>query len=231
MRTPLPLRIASRRISSAHLTEVESSYRKVHPDGMVPIYDDAMAAFRRRTTFAAPLVITVAASCSTKQREQPPPPPGPPTWTVTMRDMKCHAQKQGEGGAPQAIMCPPGMSGDRTMTVVERAPGRCVAMPGNLATACPLPPGQPLVEKLGIVWTIERRGEHCHAEEEDHDCPPGVDCNPPKPRTFPCPPGVTEDKPLHVAELRDATCVIVPDGCTDTGCAAEKVACPPEGAR
>jgi len=79
----------------------------------------------------------------------------------------------------------------------------------------------------GNGHVIEKRGDTCHAEEEDHDCPPGVDCNPPAPRTFPCPPGVTEDKPLHFAELPDTTCVLVPDGCEDTRCATEKIDCPP----
>jgi hypothetical protein len=97
----------------------------------------------------------------------------------------------------------------------------------KLATGCPLPVGKQLVEKLAIVWTIEKRGRDCHAEEDEHDCPPGVDCNPPKPRTFPCPPGVTIEKPLRVAELPDATCVVVPAGCEDTGCATQKTACPP----
>ena len=150
-----------------------------------------------------------------------------------MQDMQCSARQIGSNppAPPQAIQCPPGMSGSTRFTVEQRADATCIVTPGNHITPCPLPPGATLVQKLGVVWTIEKRGAHCHAEEEDHDCPPGVDCNPPKPRTFPCPPGVTEEMPLHVAELPDATCVVVPDGCTDTGCATTQVDCPPEGAR
>lgn len=187
-----------------------------------------MSAFRRRTTFAAPLIVTVATSCSEKTATQE---PQLPTWQVTMRDMKCRAQQGGNPPPPvQAIECPPGMTGNVTMTVVQRRDGTCVTQPAKHVTPCPLPPGKQLARALSIVWTIEKRGADCHAEEDDA-CPPGVDCNPPMPRTFPCPPGVTEDKPLRVAELPDATCVIVPDGCVDTSCAKEPTVCPPEDAR
>jgi hypothetical protein len=152
-----------------------------------------------------------------------------------MKDMKCIASEPvHDPPPPRAIACPPGMSGKTVMTVGQLPSGTCAIVPpgcveaacAKLPTECPLPPGQQLVHKLGLVWTIEKRGADCHAEQEDHDCPPGVDCNPPAPRTFPCPPGVTEERPLHVAELPDATCVVVPDGCTDTGCATERVDCP-----
>jgi hypothetical protein len=137
-----------------------------------------------------------------------------------MSDMKCHA-------ARREIECPPGMSGHMQMTVALRRDGACMTLPGKHVTPCPLPEGQHIVRKLGLIWTIEKRGAECHAEEEDA-CPPDLECNPPKPRTFPCPPGVTEEKPLRFAELPDATCVAVPDDCVDTSCATVKVDCPPE---
>jgi hypothetical protein len=198
-----------------------------------------MSAFRRRTKFAAPVILTVAACSSGKQKPEPHPEPKPSfavAWDVAMKNMKCEAVMLSNPPPPaQDIECPPGMTGDLYMRVAELAPGRCAVVPQGCTdaacarpvVACPLPPGQKLVKKLAYVWIIEKRGDKCHAEEEDHDCPPGVDCNPPAPRTFECPPGVTEDKPLHFAELPDTTCVIVPDGCDNTGCATEKIACPP----
>ena len=157
---------------------------------------------------------------------------------MRMVDMKCVAQEPG-GNPPapvRAIECPPGMASATVFTVGELANKSCGIVPKDcfdescvkIKTPCPLPPGQAVVQKLAIVWTIEKRGDKCHAEEGDgHDaCPPGVDCNPPEPRMVPCPPGVTEDKPLRVAELPDATCVIVPDGCNDTACATTKTSCP-----
>jgi hypothetical protein len=192
-----------------------------------------MPALRRRTVFATPVILTVAACSSGKDKPNPAP---SPSWQVRMANMKCHAHETGPNPpAPRAIQCPPGMTGNLVMTVAQLAPDKCAVLPPGCtqpacakpATPCPLPAGQKLVEKLAYVWIIEKRGELCHAEEEDHDCPPGVDCNPPAPRTFPCPAGVTEDKPLHFAELPDTTCVIVPDGCVDTGCATETIPCPP----
>jgi hypothetical protein len=188
-----------------------------------------MAAFRRRATFAAPFIITVAACAKDKPKDAFP----GPTWQVTMRDLKCHASTPGPNPpAPRAIECPPGMSGKTTMTVTELADHSCAVVPASCKdascahpkTPCPLPAGQQIVHKLANVWLIEKRGDKCHAEEDD--CPPGVDCNPPAPRFLPCPPGVTEDKPGRIAELPDTTCVIVPDGCDDTSCATVKTPCP-----
>lgn len=186
-----------------------------------------MAAFRRRTTFAAPFIVTVAASCSGK--DAPSREADVAQWIVSMKNMKCYATPTpANPPAPeQAVPCPPGMSGRTQMQLVQRADKTCVVLPRKHITPCPLPPGQELVQPLGVIWEIEKRGADCHAEEEDA-CPPGVDCNPPKPRTFPCPPGVTEEKALRFAELPDATCVLVPDDCVDTACAKQPVACPPE---
>jgi len=95
----------------------------------------------------------------------------------------------------------------------------------KIKTPCPLPYGKEVVQKLANVWRIEKRGDKCHAEDND-ECPPGVDCNPPEPRFVPCPPGITEEKDVRIAELPDATCVIAPEGCKDTSCVTEKVPCP-----
>jgi hypothetical protein len=199
-----------------------------------------MSAFRRRTTFAAPFIVTVAACSSAKDQPKPEPEPRrafPVTYQVAMENMKCTARVLGANPPPpaQAIECPPGMSGHMHKTVGMVGDGKCAVVPDGCTepacakpiTPCPLPPGQELVKKLAYVWVIEKRGDTCHAEEEDHDCPPGADCNPPAPRTFPCPPGVTEEKPLKFAELPDTTCVLVPEGCEDTSCATQKIDCPP----
>jgi hypothetical protein len=199
-----------------------------------------MSAFRRRTTFAAPVILTVAACSGGKEKPKQEPPATKrafaTSWSVVMTNMKCEAVMLSNPPPPaQEIECPPGMTGNMAMIVAELRPNTCAVVPQGCtdaacakpSVACPLPPGQTLTRKLAYVWTIEKRGDTCHAEEEDHDCPPGVDCNPPAPRTFECPPGVTEAKPLHFAELPDTTCVIVPDGCDNTGCATEKIACPP----
>lgn len=155
-----------------------------------------------------------------------------------MQDMKCSASVPVEGRgnppAPAEIECPPGMSGNNVIVVGQLAPDDCgIVPPGctdascvKLRTPCPLPPGKHVVHKLANVWTIEKRAGGCHAEEGGVDCPPGVDCNPPQPRMMPCPEGITEDKDVHVAELPDATCVIVPDGCADTSCVGAKTPCP-----
>lgn len=202
------------------------------------VYDCSMSRFRRRTQFVTPVVIVVAASsCASGKEPAPKRFPGA-TWAVRMQlDMKCVAIETGPNPpAPRSIECPPGMSGTTVFTVGELANKTCgIVPPGcveercvKIPAACPLPYGQQAVQKLSVVWTIERLGDECHAEEgEGHDaCPPGVDCNPPQPRIVKCPDGVTESQPVRIAELVDATCVVVPDGCEDTGCARQSVACP-----
>lgn len=194
-----------------------------------------MSAFRRRTTFAAPVVLTVAA-CSSAKDGPKPRDAFPETWRVTMQqNMTCIASVPGPTPAPpQEVECPPGMTGHLAMTLA-RIGDRCAIVPAGChepacarpTTPCPLPAGQKLARKIAYVWVVEKRGELCHAEEENPDCAPGADCNPPAPREFPCPPGVTEEKPLRYAELPDLTCVVVPEGCTDTSCANEPIACPP----
>jgi len=118
------------------------------------------------------------------------------------------------------------------MTITELADHSCALVPRGCAdvtcahpkVACPLPVGEELPQKFALVWTIEKRGDKCHAEEPN--CPPGRDCNPPAPRFVPCPTGITEEEEVHVGELQDGTCVIVPEGCEELRCATEKTACP-----
>ncbi len=212
-------------------------------------YDVAMGAFRRRTQFAAPLIFTVAASCGSKGSEPPRKNRFPrTTWAVRMNLPGCKATVDMDINCPpneacvvenppppQDIECPPGASGKTTQRVAQLADLSCVLVPegcfelgcAKTPAPCPLPPGQTLVHKIAFAWHIEKRGESCHVEEEDHDCPPGMDCNPPKPRMIPCPPGITEDKDVEVTKLVDGTCVIVPEGCKDLGCAVDKTPCPP----
>jgi hypothetical protein len=195
------------------------------------MYDCNMSAFRRRARFATP-VIVVAACSSSKEPTKPQQFPGV-TWSVRMLvDMKCVATK---GGESRSIECPPGMSGTTVFTIGELSTKTCGIVPTGCASErcvkipapCPLPPGVQAVQKLAVVWTIEKRGDACHAEEgEGHDaCPPGVDCNPPQPRIVKCPPGATETQELRIAELVDGTCVRVPDGCETTGCATQRIDC------
>lgn len=131
--------------------------------------------------------------------------------------------------APQAVECPAGMTGG-IARVIEQEPGKSYCTSRNDVTPCPLPYGQKVKQPLQVLWLVEKEGADCHAEDASN-CPKGADCNPPKPVHFPCPPGVTEDHPLLLAELPDATCVRVPDGCADTSCAREKVDCLPAGAK
>ncbi len=159
------------------------------------------------------------------------------TWTVEMQSLRCIAHGAAAQAQAQAIECPPGISGNIKLVVGELETNECGIVPAGcvetacvkLRTPCPLPPGKQLVQKLANVWMIEKHGTGCHAEEGDiDDCPPGVDCNPPRPRMVPCPNGITEGAPMRVAELPDATCVLVPIGCQDTSCIGEKIACPTE---
>lgn len=191
--------------------------------------------------------MTVAATTSlpacSKDRGPPGNPPPPefhgPHWSVRMENMKCWARSANSEAtaSPRAIECPPGMSGSTTFVVGELSSNECGVVPSGcedsscvkIRTPCPLPPGKQVVTKLANVWAIEKRNGKCHAEEGDvDDCPPGADCNPPRPRYVPCPPGITEDAPMRVAEMPDATCVIAPPGCKDTSCIGEKIACPSE---
>lgn len=204
-----------------------------------------MRAFRRRTQFAAPLIISVAAAgCGTKEPKRESPKQFPGTmWSVTMRLPNCEASQDigcppGQScnpPAPQDVECPPGASGNTVTRIAQLPSGTCAILPpgcfevacAKTPAPCPLPPGKKLLTKIVFAWKIEKRGEGCHAEEEDHDCPPGVDCNPPKPRMVPCPPGITEEHDIDVTKLPDGTCAVVPEGCTDVGCVTDKTPCPP----
>jgi len=148
-----------------------------------------------------------------------------------MHGMTCDAVQQVAGNppAPQSVACPPGMSGGLTMTI-EQQPGKAYCTSRHSVVECPLAPGEAPRLPLSNLWLVEKDGPLCHAEDVSN-CPPGADCNPPRPRMFPCPPGVTEDHPLTLAEMPDATCVRVPNGCLDTGCARERVACLPADAK
>ncbi len=150
-------------------------------------------------------------------------------------DVSCPPDVACNPPMPQEVECPPGASGSTVTRVGELADGTCAIVPhgclelgcAKIPAPCPLPPGQKVVHKIAFAWHIEKRGETCHVEEEDHDCPPGVDCNPPRPRMIPCPPGITENKDVYVTQLVDGTCAVVPEGCKDIACVTDKTPCPP----
>ena len=120
-----------------------------------------MAAFRRRTVFAAPLIISLAAGCSSKDVppthgnppgpdiDRTPPNPPPPTTKIINWDVhriapgECQAESivECDPGVkcnpppPRASECPPGTSGKTVIRVAEVAVGRCVIMPKGCADA------------------------------------------------------------------------------------------------
>ena len=103
-----------------------------------------MAAFRRRTVFAAPLILSLAAGCSSKDKPQDhgnppapdadrtPPNPPPPTkekivteWTVRRVGpgecqaetvVECDPGEKCNPPPPRASECPPGTSGKTSVT-------------------------------------------------------------------------------------------------------------------
>ena len=118
--------------------------------------------------------------------------------------------------------------------IAERSDKTCAVLPDGcldekcLATPtdCPLDFGKQLPKKLGAVMEIEMREGSCHVEEKNPDCPPNVDCNPPAPKKVACPAGITEEKNVDIALLPDATCAIVPEGCSTLDCVGAKTECP-----
>jgi hypothetical protein len=212
-----------------------------------------MPAFRRRTLFAAPFVVSIAAAgCKDESRtSNPPPPDNPPgprfarQWDVrrvapgkcqAAEPFDCPPEVKCNPPEPRAVECPPGTSGKTVIRVAELPDTTCGIVPKGcvtaacvkLKTACPLPVGQTLPDKLVEVWLVEKDkiGDGCHAEEPPVDCPPGVDCNPPSPMKIACPPGVTATTSIKIGMLPDKTCAILPDDCKAPECARDKTPCP-----
>jgi hypothetical protein len=214
-----------------------------------------MAAFRRRTVFAAPLILSLASGCKDKpeRTNNPPPPDVSPSaprfareWDVRRVGpgvceaeavVSCAPGKSCNPPPPQASECPPGTSGKTLIRVGTMTGERCVVAPkgcthdgcATVAAPCPLPFGTKLPERFVEVWVVEKNKNGdggCHAEEPEGTCPPGVDCNPPTPRKVACPPGVTDTEEKRVALLADKTCAIAPDGCNAPSCIGATTPCP-----
>ncbi len=215
-----------------------------------------MAAFRRRTVFAAPLIISLATGCKGDGPTTTSNPPGPEAkpkvraflqeWDVrrigpgaceAAAPDDCPPNTKCNPPEPRASECPPGTSGKTVIHVAELAANTCAIVPKGCANAscatvaapCPLPAGQKLPSRFVEVWVVEKNKNGdggCHAEEPEGTCPPGVDCNPPTPRKVACPPGVTDTEEKRVALLEDKTCAIAPEGCDSPSCVGATTPCP-----
>jgi hypothetical protein len=193
-----------------------------------------MSAFRRRTTFAAPLIVSVAACSSKSTPEIAKRYPGA-AWAVFMAPDGCKALEERDQPPPaREVACPPGSSGRNVVRIAQRGDKSCAVLPDHCfdenclttPTECPLAAGKALPKKLGAIMRIEMRDGECHVEEDNPDCPPNVDCNPPAPKKVTCPPGITEEKTIGVALMYDGNCAVVPEGCTTLDCVGARTECP-----
>jgi hypothetical protein len=164
-----------------------------------------MAAFRKRTLFAAPFIMVAAAGCKDDSRTSNPPPPirtsNPPEpsapkfrnqWDVRRvdagkcqadEDFNCPPNAKCNPPEPRAIECPAGTSGKTVIRVAETEPGSCWIVPKDCKdtscvkhkAACPLPPGGKLPDKLVEVWIVEKDKQGDGCHAEEP-----VDCPPGK---------------------------------------------------
>lgn len=81
-------------------------------------------------------------------------------------------------------------------------------------------------EVPGEKWTIFERGGECEASGDMGSCPRGAICNPPPPAPAECPPGLAQGASTRVVRRPDATCAVIPSGCTQLSCATETTPCP-----
>jgi hypothetical protein len=86
------------------------------------------------------------------------------------------------------------------------------------------PPDPPDVP--GETWRVYGAAGECEADPPMGHCPKGALCNPPPPRPIECPEGYTEGTTLRIVKRPDATCGIIPSGCTELACVAQTTACP-----
>jgi hypothetical protein len=203
-----------------------------------------MAAFRRRTVFAAPLI--VIAGCGGKDAPNDPKRAtkiDAPSWSVYERDGSCRAGvildcERCNPPAPRDIECPVGVSETVSVVVVEKPDHTCAILPSGCAslscatqaTPCPTPYGPPPANLLE-AWTIQR-GSQSHEQCEafnDLACqvPAGKTappCNPPPPMKVECPASFVDQ--LRIGKLADGSCVIAPAPCHDTSCVKEAIECP-----
>jgi hypothetical protein len=113
-------------------------------------------------------------------------------------------------------------------THIDEAPPRSVPVPRDAAVVVPVPPPEPpppapldLFEEPDpnvTTYTVIRYGTTCTLQYNMY-CPPGARCNPPRPRDWKCPAGMTTDR-ATIRQLRDQnTCTLdaEPTICTDPG--------------
>ncbi len=163
-----------------------------------------MAAFRRRTVFAAPVIITLAAGCSGKDDSpgRTNNPPGPietkpkPAFAVQWdvhrvgpgeceaeAVLHCEPNESCNPPPPRASECPPGTSGKTMIRVAALPSGKCVVVPkgcaeescAKLDAPCPLPQGKKLPEKFVEVWVVEKNK---NGDGGCHAEEPDEDCPP-----------------------------------------------------
>jgi hypothetical protein len=194
-----------------------------------------VSAFRRRTSFTAPLIVSVAACSSKSPANEPPKRYAGESWAVFMAPDGCKALEERDRPPPaREVPCPPGSSGRNVVRIAQRADKICAVLPDHCfdetcletPTECPLAVGKTLPKKLGAIMRIEMRDQECHVEEDNPDCPPDVDCNPPAPRKVTCPPGITEEQTVGVALMVDGNCVVVPSNCSTVDCVGPRTECP-----
>lgn len=89
------------------------------------------------------------------------------------------------------------------------------------AQRTPEPPDVP-----GPKWTVSGSGEECSAHVPMGHCPKGALCNPPPPRPIECPAGLTGTGSVRVVQRPDATCGVIPDGCSELACVTQTTPCP-----
>ncbi|MFN0252448.1 MAG: hypothetical protein ACKV2T_36565 [Kofleriaceae bacterium] len=204
-----------------------------------------MAAFRRRTAFAAPLI--VIAGCGGKDLSNDP--FGGRSWTVWKRGDECRADVRIDcppkvscnPPAPRDIPCPAGATEAMTVVVVEKPDKTCAIVPegcreldcATQATPCPRPfQAAPPPKKLVAIWSIHRGSapDSCEAFDElACSIPPGQPappCNPPPPMPVACPTGWVADTPMQIGRLPNGSCAVVVRGCKHATCVDQAIECP-----
>jgi hypothetical protein len=134
-----------------------------------------MAARTPRRNFASPFVVTLAAvpACWTSSSPQQ----APPTTTA----------QADPAPAPQPTTPP-----------AEPAPQQQSRPPMNPPRPKPVVPAEP----PGTQWTIFKQGDACSAAIKV-ECPQGATCNPPPPKPYACPDGITVERPVVIIAEED----------------------------
>ena len=169
-----------------------------------------MAARVPRRTFASPFVVTLAAApaCYTSSSPAPqawPPPPAEqaqptpaaaPTQAAAPPDFQSPAPVIANPPPPGTATAP---AQQASWTVFKSKDGCMAAIkvscptgePGKPMPTCNPPPPFRYDCPNGVTLekpiTVITFGDSCALEPEPIHCPPRVACNPPRPRTVPCP--------------------------------------------